>query len=305
MSEPIGITVGDPAGIGPEVVESAIRETGVQNVLCFGPSNVVEPLSENLGVDHVATGGAFDAPRGKATRASGQAALDALMTAIEYARDDRIAALCTAPISKEALHLAGSQDRGHTEILARELGVGPTAMAFFGDRLRTALVSAHVPLAHAIETLSHDRIVEVTRLLRTALSQLDGAEPRLALAALNPHAGEAGLLGHEEVELLAPAVIALRAEGLDVHGPLPADSVYRRTLDGEFDGVVSLYHDQALIPLKILGFGESTNITLGLRIPRTSPDHGTAYDRVGCDDIRAEGMIAALRWAERLVAQRG
>ncbi|MEM6533176.1 MAG: 4-hydroxythreonine-4-phosphate dehydrogenase PdxA [Myxococcota bacterium] len=298
---PIGVTVGDPAGIGPEVVERAIEETDLRAVI-YGAPNVAGPLAARLGVEAVCTGLEFSGPVGEPTAESGASSLQALMTAIDHAREGRLSALCTAPISKEALHFAGSKDRGHTEILARELGTGPTAMAFFGEKIRCALVTTHLPLRRAVDALTGARVIEVAVLLDAALRALGEATPKLALAALNPHAGEAGLLGTEEVEILAPAVIEARAAGVDLHGPLPADSVFRRALDNEFSGVVSLYHDQALIPLKLLGFGESTNVTLGLSVPRTSPDHGTAYDRVGTDTVSAEGMVAALRWAERLGA---
>lgn len=296
----IGVTLGDPAGIGPEVVALSLDDRA--DYVLFGPANVAGPIAERAGAEVVA-GPRFDDARGRPSASSGAAALWALMTAIEHARRGEVHALCTAPLSKEALALAGSEDRGHTEILARELATGPTAMAFFGERLRAALVTTHLPLADAIATLREDRIVEVAVLLDRALREWMGlVRPRLGLAALNPHAGEAGLLGREEIELLAPAVSSARSRGVELHGPIPADAVFRLALGGELDGVVSLYHDQALIPLKLLGFGETTNVTLGLSVPRTSPDHGTAYDRVGTDRIDPAGMIAALTWAVRIAS---
>ncbi|MEL6545181.1 MAG: 4-hydroxythreonine-4-phosphate dehydrogenase PdxA [Myxococcota bacterium] len=301
----VGVTLGDPAGIGPEICELALAQArsgdAVRYVL-FGPENVAASIARRCECDVVA-GPRFLGDRGAPSAESGKASLDALMSAIAAAQAGSLDAICTAPISKEALALAGSSDRGHTEILSRELGDGASAMAFFGERLRCALVTTHVPLKDAIDSLREERIVEVAMLLDTALRRYCGIDsPKLALAALNPHAGEAGLLGSEEQELLAPAVMDGRARGLDFHGPLPADSLFRMALDGSFDAVVSLYHDQALIPLKLLGFGESTNITLGLRTPRSSPDHGTAYDRVGTEGINPEGMVAALRWAVRMAA---
>ncbi|MEO1481856.1 MAG: 4-hydroxythreonine-4-phosphate dehydrogenase PdxA [Myxococcota bacterium] len=293
------MTLGDPAGIGPEVAERAIEATRADAVI-YGPPNLAEPMAKRLRVRAVSTGRPFDGPIGEPSAASGESSLRALMTAIGHAKEGRLSALCTAPISKEALHFAGSEDRGHTEILSRELGTGPTAMAFFGEKIRCVLATTHLPLRQAIEHLNGSRVLEVAGLLDRALRSLGEAAPSLALAALNPHAGERGLLGTEEIEILAPAVEMARAAGLDLRGPLPADSVFRQALDNEFSGVVSLYHDQALIPLKLLGFGESTNVTLGLSVPRTSPDHGTAFDRVGSPDVSADGMIAALRWAERL-----
>ncbi|MEM6732482.1 MAG: 4-hydroxythreonine-4-phosphate dehydrogenase PdxA [Myxococcota bacterium] len=298
------MTLGDPAGIGPDVVSKALEarpdESHTADWVVFGPDAIAERIAGAHRVSCVKLP-AFHGARGGPSAASGEASLQALMGAIEAAKSGEVDAICTAPISKEALAMAGSADRGHTEILARELGDGPTAMSFFGERLRAVLVTTHMPLRDAIAALDEERILECARLLDQALrGPLGVSQPRVALAALNPHAGEAGLLGSEEIELLAPAVVRARGEGLDVHGPLPADAVFRQALDGEFDGVIALYHDQALIPLKLLGFGETTNVTLGLRVPRTSPDHGTAYDRVGTDAIRADGMIAALDWALRL-----
>lgn len=200
--------------------------------------------------------------------------------------------------------MAGSDDRGHTEILARELGVGPTAMSFFTNELRVVLATTHVPLHRAIETLTTARVVEVAVLLHNALVGTVGRKtPRLALAALNPHAGEAGLLGDEEEKILAPAVTQARQRGLDISGPYPADTLFYRARSGEFDGIVSLYHDQALIPVKLLSFGQAVNVTLGLSVPRTSPDHGTAYDKVGTDAIKPDGMLGALK-AAVLLAKR-
>ncbi len=295
------MTLGDPAGIGPEVVALALNDAA--DYVLFGPANIAGPIAETAGARAV-LGPAFDGPRGRPSAASGSAALHALMSAIEHAQRGDVDALCTAPLSKEALALAGSADRGHTEILARELGTGATAMAFFGERLRAALVTTHLPLKDAIRSLSAARIVEVAYLLEQALKKWTAIDaPRLGLAALNPHAGESGLLGREEIEILAPAVLSARAAGIDLHGPLPADAVFRMALDGELDAVVSLYHDQALIPLKLLGFGETTNVTLGLSVPRTSPDHGTAYDRVGTARIDPAGMDAALRWAVRIASR--
>lgn len=306
----IGITLGDPAGIGPDVVAAALREASIRSDhvdwTLFGPRNVAISLRKQIEQDVEIVGGEdYRGPRGAPSAASGRASLCALDDAIEAAKRGVIDAISTAPISKEALALAGSDDRGHTEILARELGIGATAMSFFASNLRTALVTTHLPLSDAIASLRPQRIVEVAALLSGSISLLDDVErPRIAIAALNPHAGEAGLLGDEERTIIEPAVADARAQGLDVHGPIAADSVFRQALDGEFHGVVSMYHDQALIPLKLLGWGESTNVTLGLSHPRTSPDHGTAFDRVGRKNVRAEGMVSALHWAARLARAR-
>ncbi|OGQ78491.1 MAG: 4-hydroxythreonine-4-phosphate dehydrogenase PdxA [Deltaproteobacteria bacterium RIFOXYA12_FULL_58_15] len=297
----VAVTLGDPAGIGPEVTEAAVRaldREGIE-IHLYGPSEITNSMSHRVGAQaHPQVH--FNGPRGEPSAASGKAALAALYAAIEDAKVGGVDALVTAPLSKEALAMAGCKDRGHTWILARELGDGPVAMAFLGDRLRVVLATDHIPLRQVLDDTSPERILEVAQLLSRAISNWTNNRPRLALAALNPHAGEAGLMGTEERELLQPAIDAAKSRNIDLQGPFPADTLFRRALDGEFDGVVALYHDQALIPVKLLGLGASVNVTLGLRVPRTSPDHGTAYDRVARDDINAAGMLAALRMAIRL-----
>jgi len=306
----LAVTLGDPAGIGPEVVEKAcavlLAEDPSVSIVLVGSAGLAEGVAERLGVRVTAESQApFVGPLGRPTAESGRAALQALMHAIGLAKRHAVDALVTAPLSKEALALAGSADRGHTEILARELGVGPTAMAFFSERLYVALTSTHEPLRTAVAEVSTARVVEVAVLLHRALANFLGkASPRLALAALNPHAGEAGLLGDEEQRLLAPAIPQARALGVDLSGPHSADTVFYRAFEREFDGVVALYHDQALIPVKLVAFGQAVNVTLGLAVPRTSPDHGTAFDRAGKGLARADGMLAALRTACTLVGLR-
>lgn len=301
----LAVTVGDPAGIGPEVTEKAIAAAkGAARVIVVGPDNVAGPMAERLGVESH-TIGAFAGPVAVASAASGRAALDTLAAGIALCKSGRADGLVTAPISKQALALAGSADRGHTEILTREMATGPTAMAFFSPQLRTVLATVHVPLAQAIRQLSSSRIVEVARLFSATMRvHLGIASPNLALAALNPHAGEDGLLGDDEKRILEPAVAEARAVGVRLSGPFPADTLFRRAVDGEFDGVVALYHDQALIPVKLLGFGDAVNVTLGLTHPRTSPDHGTAYDIVGKNQARPAGMLSALQLAVELCAKR-
>jgi 4-hydroxythreonine-4-phosphate dehydrogenase len=304
----IGITLGDPAGIGPEVVELAVRaflqQAPQTRITLFGPAGVVEGTAQRLATSNVAMCAQqrYVGPLGRASAESGRASLDALEAAITWASSRRIDAFVTAPISKQALHMAGSHDKGHTEILARQLGNGgPVAMAFFTPQLKVVLATVHVPLKQAIASLTSERVVEVATLLDTSLRRdLGIPQPRLALAGLNPHAGEGGILGDEETTLLAPAVAECRARGMTISDPLPADTVFRRAVDGEFDGVVALYHDQGLIPVKLLAFGDAVNVTLGLRVPRTSPDHGTAYDRVGTGTARSSGMLEALRTAVQL-----
>ncbi len=297
------VTLGDPAGIGPEVSERAAQELLASapevELTLFGPGGLVEAMARRLGGRVRADAGpAFGGPLGQPSAQSGAAALSALMRAIAAAKAGAGEAIVTAPISKEAIALAGSADRGHTEILARELGAGPTAMAFFSERLRVVLATTHIPLAEVPRQLSSARVVEVAILLAQVLRQRLGiAAPRLGLCGLNPHAGEHGLLGHEELQVLEPAVAQARAQGVDLRGPFPADTLFHRAYEGELDGVVANYHDQGLIPVKLVSFGDAVNVTLGLRLPRTSPDHGTAYDKVGTGSARHTGMLQALRTA--------
>ena len=305
----LAVTLGDPAGIGPEVVEAALRrwlpaQGGPLDIALVGPAGIADSMAQRLADPAVRARvqGAFTGPMGQASAASGTAALNALMAGIDLAKRGDADALVTAPISKHALSLAGSTDLGHTEILSRELGAGPTAMAFFTPKLRVVLATVHIPLRQVFAALTADRVVHVTQLLHQALQRnLGVAAPRLGLAGLNPHAGEGGLLGHEEATILAPAVHRARALGIHVSDPQPPDTVFHRALAGEFDGVVALYHDQGLIPVKLLSFGEAVNVTLGLRVVRTSPDHGTAYDKAGTGTARCEGMMAALDAALLLI----
>ncbi len=302
----LAITLGDPAGVGPEVSAAAVRagltEREELQLVLVGPRGLADRLAPGEPRVSAVCQNEFVGPRGVASAAGGRAALAALHAAIALANAGEVDGLVTAPLSKEALALAGSADRGHTGILARHLASGPVAMAFLGERLRVVLATEHLPLRQALAALTVERLVEVTGLFDAVLRRWPGlTRPRLALAGLNPHAGEAGLLGDEEQALLVPAQQAAVRAGYALSGPWPADALFRRALDGEFDGVVALYHDQGLIPVKLLGLGAAVNVTLGLRLPRTSPDHGTAFDRVGTDRVRSEGMIAALRLAMALV----
>ncbi len=293
----IGVTLGDPAGIGPSVSLAAIQRFLSEkptDLVVFGASNQLRPFGD-LPVT-LCPVPAFDGPPGKPTRESGECALAYLREAVSWARTGRITALATAPISKTALALAGSDYRGHTEFFKDCFDVDAVAMSFVSSKLRVALVTTHIPLREVVDALAPKRIEEVVRLFRTFLrEQLDIASPKLALAGLNPHAGEGGLLGSEDREILAPVVRTLSAQGVGLSGPWPADTVFRRAIAGEFDGVVALYHDQGLIPVKLMD--DSVQVTLGLPIVRTSVDHGTAYDLVGTDKADCGPMQRAIEWA--------
>jgi len=286
----IAVTAGDPSGIGPEIAVKAARHPRVVDVcrpVIYGPHTAAE-LS------------AF--PAGEVSAVSARAAYEAIVQATGDARAGRVQAIVTAPINKAAFAAAGFTWRGHTDLLAHLCGVTDAAMMFWSDRLRVVLATVHIPLAEVPRALSRDRLLETIRLTARSLPKFGVSTPRLAVAGLNPHAGESGLLGAEEEAVVIPAVTAARSEGHDVAGPFPADTIFVRAARGEFDAVVALYHDQGLIPVKLLAFGRAVNVTLGLPIVRTSVDHGTAFD-IARQGIADEGsLVEAVLLAARLVS---
>ena len=284
----IGITVGDPAGIGPEIARKAhddIRIKELCETVLYGPQSDAE-----LSV--------FE--RGRVTPAAGRAAYEAIVRAVEDAKAGRIEAIATAPINKEAFAAAGLRWPGHTELLAELTGARRVRMMFYADDLKVVLATVHLPLARVPAALTRDRVEETIDLAAAALPRFGVASPRIAMCGLNPHAGEQGLMGTEERDVLAPAIAACRARGVDVHGPFPADTIFGRAVRGEFDAVVACYHDQGLIPIKLVAFGRAVNVTLGLPIIRTSVDHGTAFDIAGQGVADASSLIAAVQLAARL-----
>ena len=291
MSLPlIGITCGDPSGIGPEIAVKAIHDPRVV-ALCrpilYGP-HTPDELSRF--------------PTGQVSADSGNAAYAAIESATRDAMDKKIAAMVTAPINKAAFAEAGYPWRGHTDLLAHLAGARDVAMMFWSDRLRVVLATVHIPLREVAAALTLDRWLGVLRLTAGSLPRFGFASPRLAVAGINPHAGEQGWLGREDLEVTTPAVAAARAEGLNVSGPFPADTLFVRAARGEFDAVIAGYHDQGLIPVKLLAFGRAVNVTLGLPIIRTSVDHGTAFDIAG-QGIADEGsLVEAILLAAKLAA---
>ena len=292
MSLPvIAVTVGDPSGIGPEVAVKAARDPRVVAVCrpqLYGP----------YGADELA-----EFPAGEISADSARAAYDAIVRAVEDARRGRVAAIATAPVNKEAFAAAGLKWRGHTDLLAHLCGVDDVAMLFWSDRLRVVLATVHIPLAEVPRALTGERLLAVIRLTARSLPRFGITAPRLAVAGLNPHAGENGVLGREDRDVLGPAVATARSGGIDVLGPLPADTVFVRAARGEFDVVIAAYHDQGLVPVKLLAFGRAVNVTIGLPIIRTSVDHGTAFDiaRQGVADEGSliEAILLAARLADR------
>ena len=279
--KPLAITLGDPAGIGPEVVRKALESLDVPCRL-FG---------ETAHVRH-----------GEISAEYGRIALDAIDAAVDAVERGECSALVTAPIHKQAIALAGSPYPGHTELLAARAGLAEYgadyAMYFDSPQLRTVLLSVHVPLVEAIRTIDADRIAALARLTSRDYARLYGKAPRIAVAGVNPHAGEGGRFGDEE-ERIARGVALAKAEGLAVSGPHPPDTVFLSATQGKYDVVMAMYHDQGLIPVKTLAFEESVNVTLGLPWLRVSVDHGTAFDIAGKGIADAAPMRYAIEWAAR------
>jgi 4-hydroxythreonine-4-phosphate dehydrogenase len=291
----VGITVGDPAGIGPEIVEKARQDPRVLDVcepIVFAPASM-------------------DGVRiGEESAASGRAAYDTLVRAADAAMAGQVDALATAPISKHAFAMAGLPWRGHTDLLAHLCGVAHVRMLFYAEPadgrapLCVTLVTVHVPLEDVPRLLSVDTVARTLVMTADWLRGMGIAAPRVALAGLNPHAGEQGLLGREDEDILRPAVAAAVADGVAASGPWPADTVFVRATRGAFDAVVACYHDQGLIPVKLLAFGQAVNVTIGLPIIRTSVDHGTAFDIAGRGVADPSSLITAIRLARRLAEAR-
>ena len=281
----IAITAGDPAGIGPEIAEKAAIDPRVRAAcepMIYGPPD----------------GAVF--PAGRLSADAGRAAHDAIVSAVEDALRREVDAVATAPVNKEAFRLAGLPWTGHTDLLAHLTGARDVAMMFHSEELRVVLATIHIPLSDVPRALTQQSLTRTIALAARELPKFDKASPRIAVCGLNPHAGEHGLFGHEEEAAIVPAIAACRATGIDVSGPFPADTVFLRARRGEFDVVIACYHDQGLIPVKLVAFGHAVNVTLGLPIVRTSVDHGTAFDIAGKGIADPESMVAAVLLAARL-----
>ena len=325
MSPPrVAISMGDPTGIGPEVTLAALRRGRLGRALTpilVGDLDLYRATAARLGsgtrcvawepgtplargalaVRVVATLPERARRPGRSTVAGGRAAHAAILEAVRLVRGGLADALTTAPISKANLAAAGLAASGHTELLAQLAGDVPVRMMLAGPRLRVVLVTTHLALAAVPRAIDTPTVLETLRIADHALRQRFGLRrPRLAVAGLNPHAGEQGLFGDEERRAIAPAVRAARRAGIDARGPLAADSAFPLALGGQFDAVVCMYHDQGLAPFKLLHFADGVNVTLGLPFVRTSPDHGTAHDIAGRGVADWRSMAAALRLAARL-----
>jgi 4-phospho-D-threonate 3-dehydrogenase / 4-phospho-D-erythronate 3-dehydrogenase len=324
----IGITMGDPAGIGPEVVLKAVAEEEIRRAcipVIIGDAQLLAHTARTLdlqsGYDivradedfpehsepviyHLDNISGFIEP-GIESGAAGKAAGGYIEAAVELCAAGSIDAVATAPINKRALFLGGYSFPGHTEFFAHLTGAEEYAMAFVAGNLRIVLLSTHVPLAEAIRLVERDRIVKRINLTNRELQRWGLERPRIAVAALNPHGAEGGLFGVEEASEIIPAIDACRRDDINVQGPFSADTVFLRASRGEFDGVIACYHDQAMIPVKCLSFGEAVNVTLGLPFIRTSVDHGTAFDIAGKGLAEHSSMVAAIKLAAELSTRAG
>ena len=322
----IAVTMGDPAGIGPEIVAKTFAEERFRNenrTLVVGDPVILERAAKLLelslrvnaisepeeaafepgAVDVLAVGELpEDLPFGELDARAGDAAFRYVERATKLASSGRVAAIATAPLNKEAMHLAGHKYPGHTEILAELTGTRDYAMMLVTDELKVIHVSTHVSLKKAIERVRSERELAVMRLAHDSLRKLGVENPKVAVAGLNPHAGENGLFGTEDLEHIAPAVEEARERGIEATGPWPPDTVLMRARRGEFDVVVVQYHDQGHIPVKLMGFDTGVNVTVGLPFFRTSVDHGTAFDIAGTGKADNASMQAALDLARKLSA---
>jgi len=328
----IGVTMGDPAGIGPELCLRVMRETDVLDVctpVVFGDARLLDRVSQILGWPPTESvvrlqdweGGArsVDGPgivdcglidaatveKGRVQPACGQAAYGYIEAAIRSALSGRIAAVATAPINKEALKSGGIGYPGHTEIFQALTRSDAVCMMLTSDEITVSMVTTHIGLMEVADHLSVDRVAEVVRLTSDALSVMLGRPSRLAVCGLNPHAGEHGLFGkREEERLIIPGIEQARAQGIEVEGPFPPDSLFVPTYRRRYDAVVCMYHDQGHIPFKMLAFDKGVNITLGSKVIRTSVDHGTAFDIAWTGKADPKSLIQAILWAVKLAAHR-
>ncbi|MEP6865401.1 MAG: 4-hydroxythreonine-4-phosphate dehydrogenase PdxA [Deltaproteobacteria bacterium] len=301
----IGITLGDPAGIGPEIVVATLAATTSDRLarcIVYGDRVPLEAAAYRLGlalpdVKILGSGEGDHATPGKPDEACGVAQVGYLRAAVDAARRGEHAALVTAPISKTWARRGGFQYLGHTEMLADRLGATDVAMFFVGPKLKIALATVHRPLVEVVLELTTDRVRRVIELVADSLvGDFRLSAPRIGVVGLNPHAGEDGLLGDEDADIIAPALVEPCGNAV-LSGPLVPDAAFRDLLHGRYDALVAMYHDQGLIPVKLIDFDESVNVTLGLPIIRTSPDHGTAYDIAGKGIARAISMQRALALA--------
>ncbi len=327
MDTVIALTMGDPAGIGPEVVLKALQDDevrGLGKMIVVGDRGVFLEAARTLGMelglpsvppdcdrDALPDVGLMPLPEtalervefGKLSVEGGAAAAGAILKAIRLALHHTVDAIVTAPISKEALNSAGYHFAGHTELLAHYTSAKRSVMMMAEERIRTTLVTTHCALRDVPERLTTELVLETIQITHDALKRYFAIDrPRIGVCGLNPHSGEGGLFGHEERDVIAPAIETANSQGMDCVGPVPADAAFVQALKGQYDVVVSMYHDQGNIPIKLLAFDTGVNITLGLPIIRVSPDHGTAYDIAGQGVADPSSLKSALRTAVQMAS---
>lgn len=321
----IAVTMGDPAGIGPEIIIKALSEgelagtpavvvgclQTLQRIQALGivPKVELRPILQ-VSQARFAPGiiNVIDEPLenpaaltpGKVQAQAGDLAYRCVKRATELAMAGEVMAIATAPLNKEALHLAGHLYPGHTELLATLTNSRDYAMVLYTDKLKVIHVSTHIALRKFLDTLSAERIETVVTMADTFLKRVGFKQPRIAVAGVNPHAGENGLFGDEEINIVSPAIAAVKQRGIDVSGPCPPDTVFLQAYEGQYDMVVAMYHDQGHIPLKLLGFYDGVNITAGLPFIRTSADHGTAFDIAWTGKAKSESMAISIKLATQL-----
>jgi len=305
----VGITMGDPAGVGPEVIVKALKRSNLRSLchpVVIGSSAVMRRAGgdELTIIDCVKVDLRTIRP-GKISPEAGQAAAEALTAATQMTLDGRLTALVTAPVCKQALHLVGHRYPGQTELLATLTGTKRFAMMLLVGKLRVVLVTTHLPISAVSGAITKAGVLNTILLAHSALRERFGiAQPRVAVCALNPHAGEGTIFGHEEKRIVAPAIREASRQGVSVHGPFPADALFAPRMRRDWDVIVAMYHDQGLIPIKMRGFGRAVNTTLGLPIIRTSPDHGTAFEIAGKGVANPESMSRAIRLAVQFAKAR-
>jgi len=324
----IAVTMGDPAGIGPEIIIKSLVEGELSgapvvvvgcartfqrllamNITPRAELKVIEQLADARfapGVINVIDEPLEDADAlqpGVVQAQAGDLAYRCIKRATALAMTGEVKAIATAPLNKEALHLAGHHYPGHTELLAHLTGSKDYAMVLYTDKLKVIHITTHIALRKFLDTLNQDRVRTVIRVADTFLKRVGYDNPRIAVAGVNPHAGENGLFGDEEITIVGPAVEAMKAEGLNVTGPCPPDTVFMQCHEGMYDMVVAMYHDQGHIPLKLLGFYDGVNITAGLPFIRTSADHGTAFDIAWRGKAKAESMAVSIQLAMQITRE--
>ncbi len=320
----VGITIGDPAGIGPEIVLKAVANAQLRSVcqlVIIGDAKELQrqaalftlPWAYPIICDRATLAATpegvviFDVGNlcegvefGQLSATAGSAAVRFIETGVELCLEKSLDAVATAPINKEALKLAGVPFPGHTEMLTALCGARQSLMCFFANEVRVVLLTIHLSLADAIRAITRTRVIQTIELTHTEMQRFGTLSPRIAVCGLNPHAGEHGLFGEEEIREINPAIEYCRKQGINVSGTYPADTIFVRAARGEFDAVIACYHDQGLVAVKCLAFGEAVNVTLGLPIIRTSVDHGTAFDIAGRGIAEPGSMICAIKLAAKL-----